>query len=39
MEATVLPLGLRLERDLYFKPSKTLGEYAEDARLQGRIRA
>jgi hypothetical protein len=39
MEATVLPLGLRLERDLYFKPSKTLGEFAEDARLQGRIRA
>ena len=39
MRSCRLPLGLRLERDLHFKPSKTLGEYAEDARLRGYIRA
>jgi Protein of unknown function (DUF2958) len=39
LESCVLPLGLRLERDLYFKPSKTLREYADDARLRGHIRA
>lgn len=39
MEACVLPLGLRLERDLYFRPAKTLGQYAEDARAHGSVRA
>lgn len=32
------PLGLHVERDLYFKPDKPLSEYAEDARKAGRIR-
>jgi Protein of unknown function (DUF2958) len=35
----VLPLGLHLERDLYFKPSKTLREYADEARLRGHLHA
>jgi hypothetical protein len=39
IESCVLPLGLRLERDLYFRPSKTLGQYAEKARAQGFVRA
>ncbi len=39
LESCVLPLGLRLERDLYFKPSKTLSQYAEDARARGYIHA
>jgi Protein of unknown function (DUF2958) len=39
LESCVLTLGLRLERDLYFKPSKTLREYANDAHLRGHIRA
>jgi hypothetical protein len=39
LESCVLPLGLRLERDLYFRPSKTLGPYAEVARAQGSVRA
>lgn len=33
LESVVLPVGLRLERDLYFKPSKTLSQYADDARV------
>jgi hypothetical protein len=37
MESGILPLGLRLERDLHFRPTKTLGQYAEDARLRGFI--
>jgi hypothetical protein len=39
LEACVLPLGLRLERDLYFNPSKTLSQYTEDARARGYIHA
>jgi len=33
------PLGLRIERDLYFKADKTLQAYAEEARRAGRITA
>jgi len=39
MESCVLPLGLRLERDLYFRPAKTLGQYADEARAHGSVRA
>lgn len=39
LESCVLAPGLRLERDLYFKPSKTLSQYAEDARVRGCIHA
>ena len=39
MESCVLPFGLRIERDLSFRPSKTLGQYAEEARLRGYIDA
>jgi hypothetical protein len=31
------PLGLHVERDLYFTPTKTLGEYADAARAAGRV--
>jgi hypothetical protein len=31
-------LGLAIERDLYFKPDKTLAAYAEEARIHGAIR-
>ena len=31
------PAGLRVERDLYFTPSKTLQGYADEARIAGRI--
>lgn len=33
------PLGLPIERDLYFEPKKTLGEYATQARESGFIDA
>jgi hypothetical protein len=33
------PLGLPVERDLYFRPAKGLREYATDARASGRVRA
>jgi hypothetical protein len=39
MESCVLALGLRLERDLYFRPAKTLGQYADEARAHGSVRA
>lgn len=32
-------LHLPVERDLYFRPNKTLGEYAVEASANGRIRA
>jgi hypothetical protein len=32
-----LPFGLGIERDLYWEPTKTLIEYAREARAQGRI--
>lgn len=31
------PLGLPIERDLYFSPDGTLSEYAKKARIAGRI--
>jgi hypothetical protein len=33
------PLGLAIERDLYFTPSHSLAEYAAEAHDRGRIRA
>ena len=33
------PLGLAVERDLYFEADKTLSRYAEEARRAGAIRA
>lgn len=39
LEETRLPLGLRLERDLYFKPRQTIGQYADEARRLGYIRS
>lgn len=32
-----LPGGLTMEQDLYFKPTKALSEYADEARSKGRI--
>tara|TARA_B100001248_G_scaffold215607_1_gene170412 strand:+ start:784 stop:1131 length:348 start_codon:yes stop_codon:yes gene_type:complete len=32
-----LPFGLGIERDLHWEPTKTLLEYAQEARAQGRI--
>ena len=37
IESVVGPGGLTIERDLYFKPTKTLTAYAADARRAGRI--
>jgi len=34
-----LPFGLKIERDLHFKATKTLSEYAKEARAEGRIAA
>ena len=31
------PLGLPVERDLHFRPDKTIGAYAEEARAHSRI--
>ncbi len=31
------PLGLKIERDKFFKANKTLAEYADEARAKGRI--
>ena len=39
IEATRLPFGLKIERDMYFKANKTLAEYATEARDAGRIAA
>jgi hypothetical protein len=38
-ESCVLQLGLHRERDLYFKPSTALRQYAEDACFRGHIHA
>ncbi len=35
LASVALRLGLRPERDLYVKPSKTLSQYADDARVRG----
>ncbi len=32
LESLKLPFGLKIERDMYFKPTKSLGEYADEAR-------
>ena len=37
IENLKLPFGLKIERDLHFEPNKTLGEYAEEARNNGKI--
>jgi hypothetical protein len=39
IEAVTLRFRLKIERDLWFKASKTLAEYADDARAKGRIDA
>ena len=33
------PFGLKVERDLYFTPDKTLSQYADEANQHGRIYA
>jgi len=33
------PMGLKVERDLHFTASKTLADYATEARSSGRLRA
>ena len=37
LESIRLPMGLGIERDMYFEPTKTLAEYASDARKAGHI--
>jgi|15BtaG_2_1085339.scaffolds.fasta_scaffold10499_2 hypothetical protein len=37
LESLTLPFGLTIERDMYFEPTKTLAEYAVDARTAGHI--
>jgi hypothetical protein len=37
--AVKLPFGLTIERDLWFNASKSLQEYADEARANGRINA
>ena len=32
LESLKLPFGLKIERDMYFEPTKTLSEYAKEAR-------
>lgn len=39
LAAIRLPLGLRIERDLFFDADKTISEYAVEARTQGYIAA
>lgn len=39
VEAVRLPFGLRIERDIHFRADKTLLEYADEARANGRIAA
>lgn len=39
LEALRGPLGLPIERDLYFRARKSIGIYAREARLAGRIAA
>jgi hypothetical protein len=33
------PMGLRIERDIYFEPIKTLSAYMEEARRTGQLMA
>ena len=37
LESVELPFGLKIERDMYFTPDKTLSEYTELARQHQRI--
>ena len=37
LESVELPFGLKIERDMYFTPDKTLKEYASVAREHSRI--
>ena len=37
LKSIKLPSGLGIERDLYWEPTKSLGEYADDARAKGAI--
>lgn len=37
LAAVRLPFGLGIERDLHWQPTKTLIQYAQDAREQGKI--
>jgi hypothetical protein len=37
LEGVTLRFGLKIERDLYWEADKTLGQYAEEARKNGRI--
>ena len=39
LEALCGPAGLRVERDLFFKPQKTIGDYAAEARSRRYITA
>ena len=39
LESITLPMGLTIERDKFFEPSKTLAGYAHDAKLAGHINA
>ena len=39
LESITLPMGLGIERDIFFEPSKTLAGYADDAKLAGHINA
>lgn len=39
LEGITLPLGLKIERDLYFTADKTLSEYAAAARANGYLEA
>lgn len=39
LEGITLPLGLKIERDLYFTADKTLSQYAEAARANGYLEA
>ena len=39
LEGLTFQFGLKVERDLWFKADKTLNEYADEARIAGRIAA
>ena len=39
LESITLPMGLGIERDIFFEPTKTLAGYAHDAKLAGHINA
>lgn len=39
LQSVRLPFGLAIERDLYFNPDKTLGDYAKEAKRLGHVAA